>query len=255
MVMNTALQRAAVASPMMRENSQRVVESSKGDFAPPEVPLCSRWNEHHAIIAMALCDRTPVGVNLQLHPGPAHDDVISSEHRPGSRERVTWSQEPSEESRRVSARNWLKAKRSPTSPILMSPEELPNLSTPRHGQAAKRSQTASIPHPNELPPALAITVDTADTKLLPDDIPPRSATEPPQRSMQARNGPVIGLSATPRVMRLIIEGNHDQSGSTPRPDVPSIPAGFSQKYSPESSSQQSPEREAPAPEPSCQIFR
>ncbi|EXL64240.1 hypothetical protein FOPG_19492 [Fusarium oxysporum f. sp. conglutinans race 2 54008] len=79
MVMNTALQRAAVASPMMRENSQRVVESSKGDFAPPEVPLCSRWNEHHAIIAMALCDRTPVGVNLQLHPGPAHDDVISSE--------------------------------------------------------------------------------------------------------------------------------------------------------------------------------
>ncbi|EXL64239.1 hypothetical protein FOPG_19491 [Fusarium oxysporum f. sp. conglutinans race 2 54008] len=189
----------------------------------------------------------------------------------------------------------------------MSPEELPNLSTPRHGQAgepntvrkvsgstvkpksrnltrgsrrrspgtlvgrsqgqessasklheeplAKRSQTASIPHPNELPPALAITVDTADTKLLPDDIPPRSATEPPQRSMQARNGPVIGLSATPRVMRLIIEGNHDQSGSTPRPDVPSIPAGFSQKYSPESSSQQSPEREAPAPEPSCQIFR
>ncbi|KAI3567850.1 hypothetical protein IWW34DRAFT_812517 [Fusarium oxysporum f. sp. albedinis] len=115
----------------------------------------------------------------------------------------------------------------------MSPEELPNLSTPRPGQV----------------------VDTADTKLLPDDIPPRSATEPPQRSMQARNGPVIGLSATPRVMRLIIEGNHDQSGSTLRPDVPSIPAGFSQKYSPESSSQQSPEREAPAPEPNCQIFR
>ncbi|KAI8397437.1 hypothetical protein FOFC_20709 [Fusarium oxysporum] len=192
----------------------------------------------------------------------------------------------------------------------MSPEELPNLSTPRPGQVAeiqpaeaaaeaqshllaeakarrvlplsatihhyqssevmnfdgpifvhgrtastKRSQTASIPHPNELPPTLAITVDTADTKLLPDDIPPRSATEPPERSMQARNGPVIGLSATPRVMRLIIEGNHDQSGSTLRPDVPSIPAGFSQKYSPESSSQQSPEREAPAPEPSCQIFR
>ncbi|KAK2470730.1 hypothetical protein H9L39_16961 [Fusarium oxysporum f. sp. albedinis] len=196
----------------------------------------------------------------------------------------------------------------------MSPEELPNLSTPRPGQVAEiqpaeaaaeaqshllaeakarrvlplsatihhyqssevmnfdgpifvHGRTASSEHADDLKQmkdqaargtssqAFPNSFNPSSQRLLPDDIPPRSATEPPERSMQARNGPVIGLSATPRVMRLIIEGNHDQSGSTLRPDVPSIPAGFSQKYSPESSSQQSPEREAPAPEPSCQIFR
>ncbi|KAK2470855.1 hypothetical protein H9L39_17086 [Fusarium oxysporum f. sp. albedinis] len=196
----------------------------------------------------------------------------------------------------------------------MSPEELPNLSTPRPGQVAEiqpaeaaaeaqshllaeakarrvlplsatihhyqsseamnfdgpifvHGRTASSEHADDLKQmkdqaargtssqAFPNSFNPSSQRLLPDDIPPRSATEPPQRSMQARNGPVIGLSATPRVMRLIIEGNHDQSGSTLRPDVPSIPAGFSQKYSPESSSQQSPEREAPAPEPNCQIFR
>ncbi|PCD22211.1 hypothetical protein AU210_016003 [Fusarium oxysporum f. sp. radicis-cucumerinum] len=344
-------------------------------------------------------------------------------NHPGSRERTTRSREPSEDRGRVSACNWPKAKRSPTSPIPMSPEYLLNLSTPRHGQIgepnavrkvsgsivqpksrnssrgsrrrspegrsrppaltlrarsqgressakrspssplplsatvhqyqgsedeenyraaitaqeefrnkhsrsssrglgspalskqdasehrrransevanfdgsisvhgraastehagdlkqmknerqrkkeqaareleerrkslAKRAQTPSIPHPNEFAPALAITVETAEPKPLPDDIPPRSATEPPQKSMYARNEPVIGLSATPKAMRLIIEGNHDQPGSTPRPNVPSIPAGFSQRCSPETSPQQSPEREAPVPEPSLTLLR
>ncbi|SPJ88736.1 uncharacterized protein FTOL_12630 [Fusarium torulosum] len=309
----------------------------------------------------------------------------TSRSRPGSRERTARSREPSEERGRVAARGWPKAKRSPTSPIPMSPEDLLNLSTPRHGpigdpntvrkvsgstakpgsrgssrgsrrrspdsrarppaltlrgrsqgregsvqrspssplplavamphyqgsedeedfraamaaqeefrnkhsrsvsrgqnspalnkqdpaetrrransevapdgslsthgraastehagdlkqmkderqrkkeqaareleerrkSLAKRAQTPSIPHPNEFSPALAITVETAEPKPLPDDIPPRSATEPPQRSMYARNGPVIGLPATPKAMRLVIEGKHDQSGSTPRPE-------------------------------------
>ncbi|KAI3572113.1 hypothetical protein IWW34DRAFT_857287 [Fusarium oxysporum f. sp. albedinis] len=124
----------------------------------------------------------------------------------------------------------------------------------RRKSLAKRAQTPSIPHPNEFSPALAITVETAKPKPLPDDTPPRSATEPPQRSMYARNGPVIGLPATPKAMRLIIEGNHDQSESTPRPDVPSISAGFSQRYSPETSPQQSSEREALVPEPSLTLL-
>ncbi|KAH7461649.1 hypothetical protein BFJ63_vAg18465 [Fusarium oxysporum f. sp. narcissi] len=340
----------------------------------------------------------------------------ASPDHPGSRERTTRSREPSEDRGRVSACHWPKAKRSPTSPIPMSPEYLLNLSTPRHGQIgepntvrkvsgsivkpksrnssrgsrrrspeglsrppaltlrarsqgressaqrspssplplsatvhqyqgsedeenyraaitaqeefrnkhsrsssrglgspalskqdasehrrransevanfdgststehagdlkqmnnerqrkkeqaareleerrkslAKRAQTPSIPHSNEFAPAFAITVKTAEPKPLPDDIPPRSATEPPQKSMYARNGPVIGLPATPKAMRLIIEGNHDQPGSTPRPNVPSIPASFSQRYSPETSPQQSPEREAPVPEPSLTLLR
>jgi hypothetical protein len=346
----------------------------------------------------------------------------TSRSRPGSRERSTRSREPSEERGRVAARGWSKAKRSPTSPIPMSPEDLLNLSTPRHGQVgepstvrkvsastmkpgsrgssrasrrkspdsrsrpaaltlrgrsqgregstqrspssplplevttahyqgsedeedfraamaaqeefrnkhsrsasrglnspalskqdssesrrransevanlegsisvhgraastehagdlrqmkderqrkkeqaareleerrkslAKRAQTPSIPHPNEFSPALAVTVETAEPKPLPDDIPPRSATEPPQRSMYARHGPVIGLPATPKAMRLIIEGNHDQSGSTPRPEMPMIPATFSQRHSPETSPQQSPERPEPSAEPSLTLL-
>ncbi|RKK54982.1 hypothetical protein BFJ69_g17734, partial [Fusarium oxysporum] len=119
---------------------------------------------------------------------------------------------------------------------------------------AKHAQIPSIPHPNEFSPAITVTVETAEPKPLPDDIPPRSATEPPQRSMYARNGPVIGLPATPKAIRLIIEGNHDLSGSTPRPDVPAIPAGFSQRYSPETSPQQSSEREQPVAEPSLTLL-
>lgn len=345
----------------------------------------------------------------------------ASRSRPGSRERTARSREPSEERGRVAARGWPKAKRSPTSPIPMSPEDLLNLSTPRHGpigdpstvrkvsgstakpgsrgssrgsrrrspdsrarppaltlrgrsqgregsvqrspssplplavamphyqgsedeedfraamaaqeefrnkhsrsvsrgqnspalskqdpaetrrransevapdgslsthgraastehagdlkqmkderqrkkeqaareleerrkSLAKRAQTPSIPHPSEFSPALAITVETAEPKPLPDDIPPRSATEPPQRSMYARSGPVIGLPATPKAMRLIIEGKHDQSGSTPRPEMPNIPAGFSQRYSPETSPYGSPEREEPIAEPSLTLL-
>jgi hypothetical protein len=124
----------------------------------------------------------------------------------------------------------------------------------RRKSLAKHAQTPSIPHPNEFSPALAVTIETAEPKPLPGDIPPRSATEPPQRSMYARNGPVIGLPATPKAIRLIIEGNHDLSGSTPRPDVPAIPAGFSQRYSPETSPQQSSEREQPVAEPSLTLL-
>ncbi|KAF4970488.1 hypothetical protein FSARC_2507 [Fusarium sarcochroum] len=346
----------------------------------------------------------------------------ASGSRPGSRERTARSREPSEERGRVAARGWPKAKRSPTSPIPMSPEDLLNLSTPQHGRVgepntvrkvsgstmkpssrgssrasrrkspdsrarppaldlrgrsqgregsvqrspssplplsaaalhyqgsedeedfraamaaqeefrnkhsrsgsrglnspatskqdpsesrhranseaakadeplpvharaastehagdlrqmkddrqrkkeqaareleerrkslAKRAQTPSIPHPNEFSPALPITVEMAEPRPLPDDIPPRSATEPPQRSMYARNGPVIGLPATPKAMRLIIEGNHDPSGSTPKPEVPMIPATFAtQRQSPETSPHTLSEKE-PSLEPSLTLL-
>ncbi|KAI3565904.1 hypothetical protein IWW34DRAFT_825199 [Fusarium oxysporum f. sp. albedinis] len=465
MMVGTALQRAATASPMMmREHAQRVVQAGEGDFPPrPDQTTMLKMQQTSRNHRNGSHDRIPVGVNLQLHPGPAHDDITSPEQsvtsstryhwpsrrrgpasvtssvtsassagrslhhqavrnredyihsldaanhyskrqrsrqrshsrtrdasrsRPGSRERTARSREPSEECGSISARNWPKAKRSPTSPIPTSPEDLLNLSTPRHGQVgepkairkvsgptvkpksrnssrgsgrrgpesrfrpptltlrgrsqgressaqrspssplplsaaihhyqrsedeedyrtamatqeefrnkhsrsgsrglgspalnkqgasehwrranfeaanfdgsisvhgraastehagdlkqmkderqrkkehaareleerrkslAKRAQTPSIPHPNEFSPALAITVETAEPKPLPGGIPPRSATEPPQRSMYARNRQVIGLPATPKAMRLIIEGTHDQSGSTPRPGLP-----------------------------------
>ncbi|EGU88840.1 hypothetical protein FOXB_00641, partial [Fusarium oxysporum f. sp. conglutinans Fo5176] len=476
MMMGTALQRAATASPMMmREHARRVVQPGEGDFPPPpDQATMLKMQQASRNHRNGSHGRIPVGVNLQLHPGPAHDDITSPEQsvtsstryhwpsrrrgpasvtssvtsassagrslrhqpvrnredyihsldaanhyskrqpsrqrshsrtrdasrsRPGSRERTARPRENSEERGSVSARNWPKAKRSPTSPIPMSPEDLLNLSTPRHGQVAepntvrkvdgstvkpksrnssrgsrrrspegrsrppaltlrgrgqgressaedyraamaaqeefknkhsrsgsrglgspglskqdasehrrransevanfdgsisvhgraastehagdlkqmkderqrkkeqaareleerrrslaKRAQTPSIPYPNEFSPALAITVETAEPEPLPDDIPPRSAIEPPQRNMYARNGPVIGLPMTPKTMQLIIEDNHNQSGSTPRPDVPSIPAGFSQRYSPETSPQQSPEREEPVAEPSLTLL-
>ncbi|TVY73761.1 hypothetical protein Focb16_v005978 [Fusarium oxysporum f. sp. cubense] len=497
MMMGTALQRAATASPMMmREHAQRVVQPSESDFPRPDQATMLKMQQALRNHRNGSRHSIPVGVNLQLHPGPAHDDITSPEQsvtsstryhwptrrrgpasvtssvtsassarrslrhqpvrnredyihsldaanhyskrqpsrqrshsrtrdasrsRPGSRERTARPRGNSEERGRVSARNWPEAKRSPTSPIPTSPEDLLNLSTPRHGQVgepkairkvsgptvkpksrnssrgsgrrgpesrfrppaltlrgrsqgressaqrspssplplsaaihhyqrseneegyraamatqeefrnkhsrsgsrglgspalskqdtlehrrransdvanfdgsisvhcraastehagdlkqmkderqrkkeqatreleerrkslAKRAQTPPIPHPNEFSLALAITVETAEPKL-PDYVPPRSATEPPQRSMYARKGPVIGLQATPKAMRLIIEGNHDQLGSTSRPDVPSTPAGFSHRCSPETSPQQSPGREEPVAEPSLTLL-
>ncbi|PNP56803.1 hypothetical protein FNYG_15340 [Fusarium nygamai] len=77
----------------------------------------------------------------------------------------------------------------------------------RRKSLSKRVQIPFVPYPNNFSLALAITVKTDEPKPLPDDIPPHSATVPPQRSIYARNGPVIGLPATPKAMRLIIEGS------------------------------------------------
>uniref|UniRef100_A0A0D2XSH1 Gem-associated protein 5 TPR domain-containing protein n=1 Tax=Fusarium oxysporum (strain Fo5176) TaxID=660025 RepID=A0A0D2XSH1_FUSOF len=295
MTMGTALQRAATASPMMmREHAQRVVQPSEKDFPPPP--------DHATMLKMQQAsrshrkgsrDRITVGLNLQLQPGHAHEDVTSPEQSVTSSTRYHWpsrrrgpaSVTSSVTSASSAGRHIRHQAPSPTFPIPMSSEDLLNLSTPRHGQVgepntvrkmkherqrkkeqaarelegsrkslAKHAQIPSIPHPNEFSPAITVTVETAEPKPLPDDIPPRSATEPPQRSMYARNGPVIGRPATPKAIRLIIEGNYDLSGSTPRPDVPAIPAGFSQRYSPETSPQQSSEREQPVAEPSLTLL-
>ncbi|EXK77142.1 hypothetical protein FOQG_18147 [Fusarium oxysporum f. sp. raphani 54005] len=83
MTMGTALQCAATASPMMmREHAQRVVQPSERDFPPPpdhatmlKMQQASRSNRNGSR------DRIPVGLNLQLQPGHAHEDITSPEHR------------------------------------------------------------------------------------------------------------------------------------------------------------------------------
>ncbi|KAF4966759.1 hypothetical protein FZEAL_10615 [Fusarium zealandicum] len=112
----------------------------------------------------------------------------------------------------------------------------------RRKSLAKRPQAPPIPHPSDFSPALfRINVEAAEPRPLSDDLPPRSATEPPTKSMYARSGPVIGLPATPKAMRLIVESNHDKSGSTP--EVPQIPSTFAQRHSSNTSPEASPEKE------------
>ncbi|KAI8416429.1 hypothetical protein FOFC_02739, partial [Fusarium oxysporum] len=278
--MGTALQRAATASPMMmREHAQCVVQPSEGDFPPPDQAIMLKMQQAPRNHRSGSFDRIPVGVNLQLHPGPAHDDIIQKEFRnkhsrSGSRglgspglsdqdasEHRRWASSEvanfdgsvSVQGRAASTEHAGDLKQMKYEHQRKKEQAARELEE-RRKSLAKRAQTPSIPHPNEFSPALAITVETAEPKPLPDNIPPRCATEPPQRSMHARNGPTIGLPATPKAMRLIIEGNHDQSGSTLRPDVPSIPAGCSQRYSPETSPQQALEREEPVTEPSLTLL-
>ncbi|UKZ92370.1 uncharacterized protein TrAFT101_007330 [Trichoderma asperellum] len=108
----------------------------------------------------------------------------------------------------------------------------------RRKSLAKRQLGPQIPHPSEIvsprkPPPLV----EADDEALSEDLPPRSATEPP-RSMYARNGPQIGLPATPKAMRLILQTDEDENDELPPPPVPTT---FSQKYSPQNSPKYSPQ--------------
>ncbi|KAL7944651.1 hypothetical protein V8C42DRAFT_358345 [Trichoderma barbatum] len=107
----------------------------------------------------------------------------------------------------------------------------------RRKSLAKRQLGPQIPHPSEISPGKPPILVEAEDEILPDDLPPRSATEPP-RSMYARNGPQIGLPATPKAMRLILRSDDSQYEDLPPPPVP---ATFSQKYSPQSSPQYSPQ--------------
>ncbi|KAG7410421.1 hypothetical protein Forpi1262_v017540 [Fusarium oxysporum f. sp. raphani] len=91
MTMGTALQCAATASPMMmREHAQRVVQPSERDFPPPpdhatmlKMQQASRSNRNGSR------DRIPVGLNLQLQPGHAHEDITSPEQSVTSSTRYT----------------------------------------------------------------------------------------------------------------------------------------------------------------------
>ncbi|KAM0251747.1 hypothetical protein ACHAQJ_008022 [Trichoderma viride] len=107
----------------------------------------------------------------------------------------------------------------------------------RRKSLAKRQLGPQIPHPSEISPRKPPPLVEAEDEILPDDLPPRSATEPP-RSMYARNGPQIGLPATPKAMRLILQADESQYEDLPPPPVPTT---FSQKYSPQNSPQYSPQ--------------
>ncbi|KAL2195792.1 hypothetical protein P885DRAFT_39137 [Corynascus similis CBS 632.67] len=107
----------------------------------------------------------------------------------------------------------------------------------RRKSLARRPSAPPILHPNEITPApltnnstLPSLMELPSTTYVPpkrEDLPSRSASVDPNagRSMFAnRNGPPIGLPATPRAMRLVMESESSRS----KVPVPPIPATFSQ---------------------------
>lgn len=142
----------------------------------------------------------------------------------------------------------------------------------RRKSLAKRPLAPAIPHPDELSPALpgmGMSIPRAPTAFeLPSttfvptrELPPRSHTaEPEKRSMsyhqhqhqhqqpqqQQQTRPIIGLPATPKAMRLVMEGQKDLSPEEP---LPPIPLTFAQATSPSSahSRQNSPQEKHPSP--------
>lgn len=105
----------------------------------------------------------------------------------------------------------------------------------RRKSLAKRPQAPPIPHPNEIcSPLTRVGVETAVAQAGRDDLLPRSATEPPKTTF-ARSGPPIGLPATPKAMRLIMES--ESMGRTGREaaEVTPIPLTFAQRHSPNTS--------------------
>ncbi|RKK78011.1 hypothetical protein BFJ68_g17926, partial [Fusarium oxysporum] len=253
MTMGPALQRAATASPMMmREHAQRVVQLSDGYFPPPDRATMLKTQQASRNPHNDSRDRILVGLNLQRQVGPAHEDIKSPEPSVVSSTRYHWPtrrREPASVASSVTsassagqslphqamrnrqdyihsldaASHYSKKQRnrqrsqSRTRDALRSRPGNREQTARSREPSEERGHTPSIPNPNELSPSLAITVKTAEPKPLSDDIPPLSATVPPQRSIYARNGSVIGLPATPKVMMLIIEGNHGQSDSLPKP--------------------------------------
>lgn len=129
----------------------------------------------------------------------------------------------------------------------------------RRKSLAKRPLAPPIPHPDELSPALpGMSIPRAPTAFeLPSttfvparELPPRSRTAEPERrgayTQQQPTRPVIGLPATPKAMRLVMEGQKDISPDEP---LPPIPLTFAQATSPSSpnSRQNSPKKEKPSP--------
>ncbi|KAJ0167925.1 hypothetical protein CTA2_12018 [Colletotrichum tanaceti] len=100
----------------------------------------------------------------------------------------------------------------------------------RRKSLALRPSAPPIPHPNHI----RIGIEPSSSAI---ELPPRSHTaDPTQRSTYARsNSNVhIGLPATPKAMRLIIESDKDNNNIP----VPPIPATFAQRHSPATSPQQ-----------------
>ncbi|KAK3683812.1 hypothetical protein B0T22DRAFT_261867 [Podospora appendiculata] len=123
----------------------------------------------------------------------------------------------------------------------------------RRKSLARRPSAPPIPHPDELSPALMRTppgnydfpsrssqmsslMELPSTVFVPQlrerDLPSRSASVDPSagRSMYANRGPHIGLPATPKAMRLVLES--DSSKHSQHYPVPPIPETFAQASPP-----------------------
>ncbi|KAM7190508.1 hypothetical protein V8F33_009407 [Rhypophila sp. PSN 637] len=140
----------------------------------------------------------------------------------------------------------------------------------RRKSLAARPAAPLIPHPDELSPAPLRTppghfdfpsrspqqlMELPSTVFVPykeKDLPSRSASVDPNagRSMYANRGPSIGLPATPKAMRLVLESS-DSSRQRHQVPVPPIPETFAQaspvnfspnRVSPRSSPKSSPKR-------------
>ncbi|KAK3344082.1 hypothetical protein B0T25DRAFT_573043 [Lasiosphaeria hispida] len=121
----------------------------------------------------------------------------------------------------------------------------------RRKSLAMRPSAPPIPHPDELSPApqrtppgnfdfpvrgggLPMTLELPNTVFQPfqaEELPSRSASADPTqgRSMYAnRDGPRIGLPATPKAMRLVLESDSNRHNVP----VPPIPAAFAQSSPP-----------------------
>ncbi|PSR87036.1 hypothetical protein BD289DRAFT_367632 [Coniella lustricola] len=120
----------------------------------------------------------------------------------------------------------------------------------RRKSLAKRPLAPAIPHPDQLSPALStisgMSISRAPTApndyfelpsttfADPQHLPPRSRTaEPERRSMYAQQPtrPVIGLPATPKAFRLVMD---TQKAVSPEEPLPPIPLTFAQASSPQS---------------------
>lgn len=129
----------------------------------------------------------------------------------------------------------------------------------RRKSLAKRPLAPLIPHPDQLSPAFnqGMSISRAPTAfelpsttfVPPRDLPPRSRTAEPEkaRSMYATqpSRPVIGLPATPKAMRLVLEGQNHPGSNEP---VPPIPTTFAQAESPDGSSRHSSRNNSPQKE-------
>ena len=126
----------------------------------------------------------------------------------------------------------------------------------RRKSLARRPTAPAIPHPDELSPIATRAPTSFFDRAQPNsgyvvakDLPHRSATaDPPSsRSPYTSTRPAIGLPATPKAMRLIME---PEAGAVP--GVPKIPTTFAQRASPTSMSPIKVSLKKEIPEPQLQ---
>ncbi|SPN98528.1 uncharacterized protein DNG_01574 [Cephalotrichum gorgonifer] len=116
----------------------------------------------------------------------------------------------------------------------------------RRKELSRTAVAGAIPHPNDLTP-LPFRLAAVEMSSRGSDSPPRSRTADPIRSMYGRGAtgsPQIGLPATPKAMRLVMDSDQTQEA------VPPIPPSFMQGRSEEkdrapSSPEKAPPRQSP----------